>query len=175
MIEDRVYVSAQLGGMHCLAVKTGKDLWFAPDVFQFVAASKARVYATDRLGRLVVLDAQSGARLDAIATENAPIKLLNTDTDRIYLADETGLIQCLHEVEQSEPIVHGKDRKQAAAEAEEKPVVKQKEIGEEKPAKKEHAAPKERRPQGTAGSQGTAGAQGTRQESHRQEEGGRRP
>ena len=104
VIEDRVYVSAQLGGMHCLAVKTGKDLWFAPDLFQFVAASKARVYATDRLGRLVVLDAQSGARLDTIPTENTPIKLLNTDTDRIYLADETGLIQCLHEVEQSEPI-----------------------------------------------------------------------
>jgi outer membrane protein assembly factor BamB len=144
VIEDRVYVSAQLGGMYCLAVKTGKELWFAPDVVQFVAASKARVYATDRIGRLTVLNADSGARLDAIATENVPIKLLNTDTDRIYLADDGGLIQCLREVEQSEPIMHGKDRKQVE-EVEEQPADGKKEVGEkEKPAKKEHVAPKER-------------------------------
>ena len=57
---------------------------------------------------------QSGARLDGIAVGNATIRLSNTDTDRIYLADEAGLIQCLHEVEQTEPIVHDKQRKLAA-------------------------------------------------------------
>ncbi len=139
VVEDRVYVTAQLGGMHCLAVKTGEELWFAPDVVQFVAASKARVYATDRIGRLEVLNAQSGARLDVIAAELAPIKLLNTDTDRIYLADKGGLIQCLREVEQSQPIVHGKDRKQVEEVEEKEPAG-----GQKKPAKKENVAPKER-------------------------------
>ena len=120
VIGDRVYVTAQLGGMYCLEAKTGKNLWFAPDMVQFVAASKARVYATDRIGRLAVLDARSGAPLDAIATQNIPIKLLNTQTDRVYLADDRGLIQCLREIEQSEPIVHGADRK-PAEQADEKP------------------------------------------------------
>ena len=113
VIDDRVYVTAQLGGMYCLEMKTGKSLWFAPEIVKFVAASKSRVYAADRVGRLVVLNTENGARLDAIDAVSAPIKLMNTDTDRIYLADDSGLVQCLHEVEQSEPIAYGKDRKQA--------------------------------------------------------------
>ena len=118
VIEDRVYVTVQLGRMHCLAVKTGKELWVAPGVVQFVAASKSRVYATDRIGRLLVLDANSGARLDAIATETLPIKMLNTVTDRIYLGDDGGLIQCLREVERQQPLIYAKDRTATETEAE---------------------------------------------------------
>jgi hypothetical protein len=144
VIEERVYVTAQLGGMSCLETKTGKNLWFAPGLIQFVAASKARVYATDRLGRIVVLDASSGASLGAINTESIPIKLMNTENDRLYLADGSGLVQCLREVEQTEPLVHGKERK-LAAEAAEKRGIEQKAIGEtEKMPKKEHVAPAER-------------------------------
>jgi outer membrane protein assembly factor BamB len=143
VIEDRVYVTSQLGGMYCLAIQTGKELWFAPDVFKFVAASKARVYATDRIGRLAVLDASNGARLDTIPTESAPIKLLNTDTDRIYLADEGGLIQCLREREQIAPLTYGTDRKHIE-EADEQPADKQKAGSEkEEPAKSGNAAPEE--------------------------------
>ena len=130
-VDGRVYVTMQLGGMYCLAIKTGKELWFAPNLLQFVAASKTRVYATDRIGRLLVLDAQSGVRLDSIATEKMPIKLMNTDNDRIYLADEMGLIQCLHEVELTEPVVHDKERKLAAM-TEGMPAVKQAGIKEAK-------------------------------------------
>ena len=143
VIEGRVYVAAQLGGMYCLAINSGEELWFAPGVLQFVAASKTRVYAADRLGRLMVLDAHSGARLDSIATEKMPIKLVNTDNDRIYLADEMGLIQCLHQVELTEPIVHDKERKLAAM-AEGMPAIKQTGIDEaKKPSIQERPAPEE--------------------------------
>ncbi len=54
VIDNRVYVTTELGTMYCLAIKTGKNLWSAQDVVQFVAASKSRVYATDRVGRLLV-------------------------------------------------------------------------------------------------------------------------
>ena len=37
-----------------------------------------------------------------------------TQTDRIYLATEGGAIQCLREVEQTDPIAHNKNRKAAA-------------------------------------------------------------
>ncbi len=130
VVGDRVYVTAQLGGMHCLALKTGNENWSAPGIVQFVAASKSRVYATDRIGRLVVLDARNGARLDAVPIESVPIKLLNTVTDRIYLADDGGLVQCLHEVQQREPLIYSK-------------VVTPAENAEKKPAKKEIAAPKQ--------------------------------
>lgn len=145
VIEDHVYVSTQQGGMHCLAVKTGNELWYAPNALRFVAASKSRVYASDRTGRLLVLNGENGVRLDSIDTESAPLKLLNLDTDRIYLADEGGLIQCFHEIEQTEPLVHNKDRKQVE-EVEEKPAVEQKEINdaEGEMAEQEAAPPKEK-------------------------------
>ena len=138
VIDQRVYVTTELGGMYCLDAKTSQNLWWAENVMQFVAASNARVYVVNRIGRLRVLSAASGAQLDAVPTENVPIKLANTDTDRIYLVSDGGLVQCLREVEQTEPIMHGKDRKEAAKAETQPPVVEQK----EKPAKKEHAAPK---------------------------------
>ena len=113
VIGDRVYVATQLGGMYCLESKTGENLWWTPGVVQFVAASKARVYVVDRMGRILALDAASGARLDSIPTENISVKMANTDTDRIYLIGRQGLIQCLREAEQTKPIEHNKDPKAA--------------------------------------------------------------
>lgn len=141
VIEDHVYVSTQQGGMHCLAVKTGAELWYAPNALRFAAASKSRVYAADRTGRLLVLNAENGVCLDSIDTASSPLKLLNLDTDRIYLADEGGLVQCLHEIEQTEPLVHNKDRKQVE-EVEEKPAVEQKEINDADMAEQEAASPR---------------------------------
>ena len=93
--------------------------------------------------------------LDVIATENIPIRLHNADTDRIYLADTTGLIQCLHEVEQSEPFIHDKERKEAAetrnSRAEPKKEITGRETGQEGEAGQEGAYGAQRAacPQGT--------------------------
>ncbi|MGO8691825.1 MAG: PQQ-binding-like beta-propeller repeat protein, partial [Thermoguttaceae bacterium] len=122
VIEDRVYVPTQLGGMFCCEAKSGRQLWWAPQVLQFVAASKQRVYAADRTGRTEVLDAMTGARLDVLSTEPLPLKLLNVQTDRLYLATDTGLVQCLHEIEQTRPILHGEDRKVKREEEAAKPL-----------------------------------------------------
>lgn len=136
VVEDRVYVATDYGGMYCLDAKTGANLWWTPRAAQFVAASKGRVYAIDRLRRLEVLDAASGATLDAIVTaDGLSTKLANIDSDRIYLVNDKGLIQCLRESEQTEPLTHGRERKLAAkSPAEPAPA---------KPAKKESVAPKE--------------------------------
>ena len=40
-----------------------------------------------------------------------PLKLLNTQTDRLYLATDSGMVQCLHEIEQTKPLLHDEDRK----------------------------------------------------------------
>jgi len=119
-IGDRVYVATQIGGMYCLESKTGKNLWFTPGVVQFVAASKDRVYGADRIGRILIIDAANGARLDVMNTEKSTLKLSNTDTDRIYLIDRKGLVQCLRELELDKPIMHDLDRKEAV-----KPILKE--------------------------------------------------
>ncbi len=139
VIDDHVYVTTQLGGMYVLDTKTGKSLWWAENVARFAAASKTRVYATDGTGHLVAFSAASGAKLDSIPTEGISKVLANPDTDRLYLVSNSGLIQCLREAEQTEPLVHNAERK-AAAKAGLLPPPK-KEVKEEKP-KKEYAPPK---------------------------------
>ena len=73
--------------------------------------------------------------------------MVNDDTDRIYVCNSKGLIQCLHEIGLTKPIPHGDARRQAA-EAAAKAGAAQKspeKTSEEKPAAKEEmpAAKKE--------------------------------
>ncbi|MDZ7618312.1 MAG: PQQ-binding-like beta-propeller repeat protein, partial [Patescibacteria group bacterium] len=106
LIFPRVFVTTQLGGMVSLDAKTGQQQWWAPHVRQFVAASESRVYALDMTDQLLVLDIESGARLDSIWIGSLPVRLSNDQTDRVYLASETGFIQCLHELEHATPMRH---------------------------------------------------------------------
>jgi outer membrane protein assembly factor BamB len=117
LIGDRLFVTSELGGLFAINAKSGKQLWYSPDIMHFVAAGRQRIYASDKLGRLRILDGRTGTVLDIMQTGGLPIKVSNGQTDRIYLATESGLVQCLHEVEETKPIAYVKG--QAAAEEEE--------------------------------------------------------
>ncbi len=124
VIDQRVYVATQLGGMYCIDAAVGQEIWLAPRVVQFIAASKDRIYAADKLGKVIVLNAKTGGRLDTIPAVGLNIKLANSETDRIYLGTDTGLIQCLHEIELTEPILYRVEQQKTT------PVVEQKDIEE---------------------------------------------
>jgi len=105
-LEGEVYAISELSGMYCLSADKGAERWFTADVAKFLAASATRLYTADDTGRLMILDRRSGAHLERLSTELLPIKVVNIQTDRIYLATTKGLIQCLREVEQVTPLVH---------------------------------------------------------------------
>jgi outer membrane protein assembly factor BamB len=105
-VNGHLFAAVQLGGLHCLDAKTGDQKWWSPNILQFVAMSKDRVYAVDDLKRLVALSLETGSRLDTMSILGHEFQLINTETDRIYLADRSGLVQCLHEVGFAEPLVH---------------------------------------------------------------------
>jgi len=161
-LDTRIYASVQTGGLYCLDAQKGTQLWWTPQIKKVVAASKSRLYASDKLGQLQLLDLRNGARLATLATQDFPLQLTNTETDRIYLASAEGLIQCLREIDLVQPYRHNvatpvtpKDEKPAAkkgaprAHAEEKDA----EAGEAKPAKK--AAPRPaRKPRPKKGEEG---------------------
>jgi outer membrane protein assembly factor BamB len=140
VIDDRVYVATQMGNLYCLDRQKGENVWQAEDAMRFVAASKKCVYATDDAGHLLILSAASGARVDSMPIGQVSSVLANSDTDRIYLVSEGGLIQCLREAEQNVPLMHNKERKDAAKAGLLPPPEPKKEI--EKPEKPVHAAPK---------------------------------
>ncbi len=105
-IAGRVYVISEQGGMYCLDGNDGAQLWFAPKMKQFVSLSPSRVYASDELGRLVALDAASGARLGAMPLHRITIKLANNHSDRVYLANDACVIQCLRDIDAKSPTLY---------------------------------------------------------------------
>ncbi len=100
-----VFAANQLGGMYCIDAKTGTQVWWTPEVTRFIAASKERIYASDKIGLLHVLSAKTGSELDRIPAAYLPVKLTNPESDRLFLASATGMIQCLHEPDMVQPLV----------------------------------------------------------------------
>lgn len=105
-INGRVYVVPETGGMFCLDGAQGTQLWFAPGVSEFVAASPTRLYTIDRSQRMLILDVATGARLDLMPLDASLRKLHNEQSDRIYLIGSNGLVQCLHEVGLPKPTTY---------------------------------------------------------------------
>ncbi len=105
-IEGRIFVVSELGNMFCLDAKAATLLWQAPKIAQFIATSPTRVYAADQVGRLLILDARSGVRLASMPLDGISTKLINRQSDRIYLANTAGVVQCFREEGLKSPVVY---------------------------------------------------------------------
>ncbi len=97
VIGTEVFCCTSTGGMHALNLLDGKEKWYTPDIKQFVAASKNRIYTLNRKDRLVILDRRSGAVLNSFDARRFDRFLFNIQNDRIYVINDSGLIQCLQE------------------------------------------------------------------------------
>jgi len=122
VVKDKIYVVADLTGMYQVAADTGAELWSAPRIQQFVAAGANRIYAKDDLGRLQVLDAATGKRLDMLPTAGYATMLSNIENDRIYFASSTGLLHCLREAALTEPLSYRTTDAPEAPVAEQQPL-----------------------------------------------------
>jgi hypothetical protein len=83
--------------MFCLNGETGENEWYSPGCMQFISVSPTRLYASDRLNRMLILDAKTGAHVDSMLMPGVKAKLRNTQSDRILLTADRGMIQCLRE------------------------------------------------------------------------------
>jgi outer membrane protein assembly factor BamB len=92
-----VYLSPAGSGLYRLARDSGGLVWRNPTAQHFLAANPKFVYATDRSGRLVVLDQRHGTLLSGYDTHDYTVSVGNDLTDRVYLAANDGLVVCLHD------------------------------------------------------------------------------
>ena len=102
-VDGRLYVCPDRDGMVCLAGDSGDFQWRTPHVKRFLAATPDRVYGIGPFGSLVITSSESGALIGRISTPELTVHLANQESDRIYLATSTGLLQCLHETGLTEP------------------------------------------------------------------------
>lgn len=111
-----VYVSSERNGLARLDRTTGEALWRVPrgnrvlsaqpDVDRVLAVNPKFVYATDRSGRIVILDRIRGTILSTWDLRDFVFVTPNDWTDRLYLAAHNGLIVCLHDRQYVAPFFH---------------------------------------------------------------------
>ena len=103
---DGVYIMSADGGMWRINADSGQEEWWTPGIFGFVSASGNRLYCTNANGRIVIVDIATGGRRGILQTELLSVKLINTQTDRLYMGTRNGLLQCLHEPQYDWPLLH---------------------------------------------------------------------
>ena len=101
-----VYVPVESGDFFALDMKTGLENWRASGVKRLISASATRLYVLDQLDRLAALDRSNGARLKTLTLAPTKFQIFNQETDRVYLVSADGLVQCLRETQQVEPLRH---------------------------------------------------------------------
>lgn len=124
VIGDRVYVASSEPMLHAVNSKTGEPIWSVPNVTQFVAQGVKNVYGLDDMGRLVIVDKETGRYMAILAGMNYQA-VFNEFSDRVFLVNSRGLVQCLHEVGAVEPTMYRQLPKTTEEEkpAEEQPAV----------------------------------------------------
>jgi outer membrane protein assembly factor BamB len=106
VLDDSVFVSQARAGLSSVNRKTGEEIWNNTRANRFLAASKDFVYAFDHSGRLLVLDRFRGTTLSNYeGTRDFVVPFPNEWTDRLYLAANNGLVVCLHDRDNTVPVI----------------------------------------------------------------------
>lgn len=133
IVADYVFVTSEKPALHCIDLKTGRVRWIAPNVLNFAAVSKTRVFGLDRSGSLVALDRESGSLLHRIPLGGPTMAVVNDQSDRIFLISPTGLVQCLYEIGAEKPTyyVHMPAEETVTEPAKEEPAAEESSIRDE--------------------------------------------
>ena len=113
-VDRDLYVTASEKGLARLNRETGEPVWnirkgdFSPEADRILSVNPKFVYATDGVGRLLVLDRKNGTPLSRYDVHEFVYPIVNSETDRIYLASNDGLVVCLRDKEYVRPLVYRK-------------------------------------------------------------------
>ncbi|QEG37899.1 outer membrane protein assembly factor BamB family protein [Bythopirellula goksoeyrii] len=114
VVGERLYVASSEPMLHALEAVSGQELWDVPGITHFAAQGIKNVYGLDEGGRLVVINKETGQYIGTLPGPGRFKAVFNDYSDRIYLVDDRGLVQCLREMGAVEPTIHR--RVEAAAE-----------------------------------------------------------
>ncbi len=115
VVGKKVFVASEHPSLHAIDTLTGQPLWHVEGVTQFVALGAKHTYGMDRYGTLLVLDNESGGIAGRLATGAGRAALVNDQSDRIFLTNDRGLVQCLREVGATESTWHRAEKTDAMA------------------------------------------------------------
>jgi outer membrane protein assembly factor BamB len=104
--DQNVYVSPEGVGLYKLGREKGDIQWRRTNAELFLASNRKFVYSTDRHGRLLVLNKQTGDQLGVLEEARSFVfPIINEFTDRIYLSSNDGLVISLHDRNYKTPLM----------------------------------------------------------------------
>ncbi len=82
--------------------------WSPPveDVSRFVGASKDKIYVQNKVGQIVALNHSNGKKVSSIGSLSTDLILPNYQSDRLYVGNGSGSVQCLRELASVVPYFH---------------------------------------------------------------------
>jgi outer membrane protein assembly factor BamB len=90
-----VYQYAPGRGVTAIDKQTGQAVWSVPEGLDLLAEADLKAYLITKVRTLVVMDNATGKRVYSINSAPVVAHVPNTETARIYVADESGRIVCL--------------------------------------------------------------------------------
>jgi outer membrane protein assembly factor BamB len=108
LIDDEVYLLPDQGRLFKLSAATGKELWARPKprTRSFLSASARHVFIAGNDNALKILSRVSGETVGEFPLDRFTVHLTNDRNDRIYVATESGVLMCLHELGRDFPRFH---------------------------------------------------------------------
>ncbi len=108
-----VYVVNDNNELFKLDVKNGATApgWEQPqqNIGQIVGAGKKDIFVLDKIGNLKALNQNSGSVLSSVSFGSVDRILSNAQSDRLFVANRQGMIQCIREVSSPVPFFHSGD------------------------------------------------------------------
>ncbi len=108
VIDGRIYVLPDAGGIIALKTATGAHVWPGPQLraLNFLAATRHLVFTSDQIGNVLLLNRDNGEVTGVLPLISFNIKPDNAVTDRLFLAKENGLIVMIKEQGSDFPAYH---------------------------------------------------------------------
>src|SRR5262249_40494216 len=159
LTDDSLYIVGSRWGLIRLSHATLEPMWTErlpdgrirprpnTDVERIVSVNKSYVYAIDRQGRLLVIDAVRGSTLSSFDVSAFTVPITNEVNDRLYVASNSGLLLCLHDRTRVRPELLNKPApvKKAAPEPEPEPEPKKGPDAAPKKGPEEKKGPEDKR------------------------------
>jgi len=120
-LEDTVYVISDRGNLYAINIEDATERWLVGGMRHYLAGTSQRLYCIDTEGNFVILDRATGGLVGALPVPTLDLHVMNIQTDRIFIGNMGGLLQCLRETGSHYPVIHFGEVKKRKAPAVLKP------------------------------------------------------
>lgn len=103
-VGEHVYFIDDTHTLNQVTIDGGIPTWTAPNMLKVICASSKRLYCLNRQKHVVALDLKTGSFVGALTTKPVYYAYQNPMTDRLVVGTKTGMLQCLREMDQVEPV-----------------------------------------------------------------------